>query len=80
MMVNSDECDREKFMKALSTCQAAKKKCESCCYRYLSPYCVEAMLGDALERIWYLEGSVCSLAGYKEIIVKHIHKHNYEED
>lgn len=79
-MINVDEYSNKELIRALQTCWAKDKKCSQCPYRHFSPYCVEAMLGDALERIWYLEATEQSLKGYREIIVKHIHKHDYEED
>ena len=79
-MINVDEYSNKELIRALQTCWAKDKKCSKCPYRHFSPYCVETMLGDALERIWYLEATEQSLKGYREIIVKHIHKHDYEED
>ena len=79
-MINADEYDNKELLRALKTCRATEKKCDMCPYRHSSPYCVEAMLGDALERIWYLEAKEMAMNGYKEIIIKHIHKHDCEED
>ena len=79
-MINDDEYDNKELIRALKTCYATNKKCNACPYRQFSPYCVESMLGDALQRIWYLEGTVRTMSGYKEIVVKHIHKHDEDEE
>ena len=80
MGVNNDEYDKERLYKALRTCQAATKNCAGCPYRNCSPYCVEHMLGEVSERLYYLEGALMSAKGYKEIVVKHINKHDEEDD
>lgn len=79
-MINADEYDNKELLRALKTCWAKDKDCGRCPYRNFSPYCVEKMIGDALERIWYLEAKEMAMKTYKEIIVKHIHKDDYEED